>query len=224
MNGLGDDPKKIKYNLSSQVKLLPKPETIMSLFQTSGNRCTYPKCKKKMIEDDGYLRGEICLIESNIKCESRYNPKINDEQRISFDNLLLFCHWHHFVVNNKKKHTIEKLKKIKYDSTELENNKDFQISDELIEKTIQHFKKYYSEFRIFKSDQKMKKGGIFKPLQSLLSFAGITICKKCGRRTKYKMMDDLDAGNVTLGYTLCHKCGNREFWITGGDAVGAGGG
>ena len=45
-----------------------------------------------------------------------------------------------------------------------------------------------------------------------------------GRRTKYKMMDDLDAGNVTLGYTLCHKCGNQEFWTTGGDAVGAGGG
>ena len=77
-------------------------------------------------------------------------------------------------------------------------------------------------FRIFKSDQKMNNRSIFKPLQGLLSFAGITICKKCGRRTKYKIMDELDAGNVSLGYTQCDKCGNREFWVRGGDAVGVG--
>ena len=111
-NGLDNNPEKIKYNLPSQVKLLPKPETIRSLFQMSGNRCAHPKCKKKMIEHDGYLRGEICLIESNIKCESRYNPEMSDEQRISFDNLLLFCHWHHFTVDNKKKVYYWKIKKI----------------------------------------------------------------------------------------------------------------
>ena len=220
LNDLGDDPK-IKYNTSSQVKLLPKSETIRKLFQSSGNKCFFPKCKKKLLEDDGYLRGEICLIESNIKGESRYNPKTSDEQRINFDNLIMLCHLHHFKVNNNKKYTVEKLQDIKSDYVISQDIENFQISDEVIEKAIQQFKKYYSVYRLFKSDQK-KGGGKFKLLQEINSLIGVTICKKCGTRTKYKKMEKLDSRDFTLGYTICPKCGNHENW-TSGEGPGGGG-
>ena len=84
------------------------------------------------------------------------------------------------------------------------------------------FKKYYSEFRIFESDKKGKKGGKFKILQELVSVIGITICKKCGARTKYKKTDEMGAEGYTLGYTICPKCGNMQVWTSGLDS-GSGG-
>jgi hypothetical protein len=217
-----DVEKEIKYNYPSIAKLLPKLETVRTLFQSSGNECFFPKCKKKLLEDDGYLRGEICLIESNIKGESCFNPKMSDEQRINFNNLIMLCHWHHFKVDNNKKYTIDKLQNIKLDYMTLQDIENFQISDEMIEKTIQQFQKYYSVYRLFKHDQK-KSEGKFKILQDLSSMIGVTICKKCGTRTKYKKIEKLDSGDVTLGYTVCPKCGNRENWTSGDglEAIGA---
>ena len=49
------------------------------------------------------------------------------------------------------------------------------------------------------------------------SLFGITICKKCGARTKMKhtgpILDKL--GDEWAGYAICPKCGTKERWLSG---------
>jgi len=57
--------------------------------------------------------------------------------------------------------------------------------------------------------------------RGLGSVIGITICKKCGTRTKMKYTESLDKiGDEWFGYTVCPKCGNKEKWLSGDDVGG----
>jgi len=53
--------------------------------------------------------------------------------------------------------------------------------------------------------------------REMVSYFGITICSKCGKRTKMKHTDTLDGDyGVWKGYTICPKCGYKEKWLDGG--------
>ena len=67
-------------------------------------------------------------------------------------------------------------------------------------------------FRIKKRPSRL---GLKRDLESLI---GITICKKCGTRTKTKQTESIqgEMGNKWMGYTICPKCGNKEKWLSGG--------
>ena len=47
-----------------------------------------------MIDSEDYFVGFINSIESNEKEQSRYNPNLSNEDRISIDNLILLCPGH----------------------------------------------------------------------------------------------------------------------------------
>jgi ribosomal protein L40E len=49
------------------------------------------------------------------------------------------------------------------------------------------------------------------------SYMGITICRKCGIRTKMNYAESVSSKtrDELSGYTICHKCGNKKKWLTG---------
>jgi len=53
--------------------------------------------------------------------------------------------------------------------------------------------------------------------RGLASTIGITICGKCGTRTKMKHTESIPGkmGNEWIGYAICPKCGNKEKWKSG---------
>jgi len=78
-----------------------KPSTIKRLYALSGNQCANPECTKQLIAFDGEtIISKICHIEAANKDGPRFNFQMSDDQRRSFDNLLLLCDECHSVVDN----------------------------------------------------------------------------------------------------------------------------
>lgn len=106
------------------------------LFALSGNRCAFPDCDKILVDEHDNIFAQICHIEAAEPGGVRYNPNQTDEERRSFDNLILLCANHHIESNNVKIWTVEKLKNIKYDHEKLFLKNEFRISDKVANKAL----------------------------------------------------------------------------------------
>lgn len=93
--------------------LEPTQKTVKQLFALSGNLCACPGCNAKLVKSDGSVIAQICHIEAKKKGGERYNPNQTDEERRSFDNLILLCANCHLVTDNVEEYPVEKLKKMK---------------------------------------------------------------------------------------------------------------
>lgn len=106
-------------NVKQKVRLNPKPSTIRRLDTLSGNECAWPTCKNKLVgEDDKSIISKICHISAASPGGPRYDAMMTDDQRRSFDNLILLCDEHHTIIDNKEnedKYPVELLKKWKRD-------------------------------------------------------------------------------------------------------------
>lgn len=120
-------------------RLQPTPKVVKRLFALSGNQCAYPDCKEKIVDEHGSVIGEICHIEAAEEGGERYNKFSDDEYRRSFDNLVLLCSNHHKKTDNISEYTVEKLKKIKTQHEDQNNNSNYRASDKTINQAIQYF-------------------------------------------------------------------------------------
>jgi len=91
-----------------------KPSTVRRLDTLSGNECSNPNCKKKLIAEDGIsIVSKICHIAAASKEGPRFDNSMTDDDRRSFDNLILLCDEHHVIIDNKeneKKYPVTLLK------------------------------------------------------------------------------------------------------------------
>jgi len=94
-----------------------KPTTIRRLDTLSGNLCASPGCLKQLIGEDGKtIISKICHIEAAESGGPRYNLEMTNDERRSYDNLILLCDEHHSIIDNKEneiKYTVETLKRWK---------------------------------------------------------------------------------------------------------------
>jgi hypothetical protein len=95
------------------MRIKPSEQTIKKLFALSGNICAFPDCNQKIIDEHGNLIGEICHIEAANPDGERYNPAQSDQERASFENLIVLCANHHKVTNNVSFYTVALLKAMK---------------------------------------------------------------------------------------------------------------
>ncbi len=93
--------------------------TIRRLDILSGNECAHPDCTKKFIAEDGIsIVSKICHIAAASEDGPRFDKSMSDDERRSFENLILLCDEHHVMIDNKQnedKYTTELLKKWKSD-------------------------------------------------------------------------------------------------------------
>jgi hypothetical protein len=69
---------------------------------------------KSLKEGKESLIGEMAHIEGENPGSARYNPETTDEQRSSYENLILLCPNHHRIIDNDElENTIEKLRQVK---------------------------------------------------------------------------------------------------------------
>lgn len=91
-----------------------KPSTVRRLDTLSGNECSEPNCNKKLIAEDGIsIVSKICHIAAASKEGPRFDETMTDDERRSFDNLILLCDEHHVIIDNKvneKKYPVTLLK------------------------------------------------------------------------------------------------------------------
>lgn len=77
----------------------PTPATVKRLFAESGNRCPYPGCQHRLVDEDGAIYAEICHITARNAGGPRFDASLTEEERRSFDNLLLLCRIHHVRID-----------------------------------------------------------------------------------------------------------------------------
>jgi hypothetical protein len=95
------------------MRIKPSEQTIKKLFALSGNFCAFPGCDQKIFDEQGNLIGEICHIEAANPDGERYNFAQSDQERASFENLIVLCANHHKVTNNVSIYTVASLKTMK---------------------------------------------------------------------------------------------------------------
>ena len=126
-------------NYKLMARLPITPSTLKKLFALSGNCCAFPGCTEKMIDEAGAVIGQVCHIEAANEGGQRYNYKQNDEDRRSFENLLVMCNKHHKITDNVQVYLVESLVKIKTDhENRFKNKKDqYKVSDKQLESISQ---------------------------------------------------------------------------------------
>lgn len=115
----------------------PSNSTVKRLFAVSGNRCAFPGCRAPLVDfASGKTVGEICHIKANRPGGPRYDSAQSEEERQSYENLIVLCPVHHSVIDaDAKSYTVERLHEMK---AEHESNQPRQpdLSTELAERLI----------------------------------------------------------------------------------------
>lgn len=92
----------------------PSAWTIKRLFALSGNRCAFPDCVIRMVDDTGTIQGEVCHMKAASPKGFRYDTSQSQSDRHGFNNLVLMCSVHHKRIDNPaNSHTVEQLQGIK---------------------------------------------------------------------------------------------------------------
>jgi hypothetical protein len=97
-------------------RLPPTPSTLKKLFAYSGNRCAMPDCKETIVHSSGTMLGKVAHICAAERGAARYDKKMSDEDRRSFENLFIVCGKHHDLIDdlaNVAKYPAELLRKHK---------------------------------------------------------------------------------------------------------------
>lgn len=95
-------------------RLQPTPEVRRQLYLRSGNQCAFPGCLTVLLTRDGTMIGRICHIEAALPDGKRFNPAMSNEERRSYENLLLLCGDHHTIIDDDdERYTVEWLRQIK---------------------------------------------------------------------------------------------------------------
>ena len=92
-------------------RLEPLKDTARRLFLLSGNQCAFPDCRRPMVDDVGNFVGQVAHIEG-VRGE-RFNPSMSNEDRRSFENLLLLCYPHHVATDDEAIYDIDAMRTMK---------------------------------------------------------------------------------------------------------------
>jgi hypothetical protein len=85
--------------------------------------------------------GEICHIEAAEPGGARYNSQQTDEERRSFENLMLLCPTHHKIIDNVTMYSPEVLRQMKVNHESRFKGRPFLVSDELLAKIFNYDKR-----------------------------------------------------------------------------------
>lgn len=108
--------------------------TLKKLFSLSGNICTFTECNSKIIDEFESVIGEICHIEGENPTSARYNPDMSDDQRNSFENLMLLCPTHHTKIDkNQEFYSVSYLKDMKSSHENNYKNNIYEISSQVLD-------------------------------------------------------------------------------------------
>lgn len=100
---------------------------IKRLYATSGNVCSFPECKKVLVDEKGVHVGEIAHIEAENPGGARYNSSQSDSERFGYENLILLCPNHHTLIDKDlSTYSIAVLKEIK--ANHVSRHRDIELS------------------------------------------------------------------------------------------------
>ena len=126
-------------------RLTPETSVLRALFARSGNQCAFPGCIQALVNSNNLFIAQVCHIEAAESGGQRYNKSQNDEERRSYDNLLLMCYPHHIETNNAEEYPTPRMQKIKEDHERTFEKLDFKIDEGELFKLIHQMDDYWND-------------------------------------------------------------------------------
>lgn len=125
----------------------PKMAVVRQLFAFSGNNCAFPECTENLIDQDNDFLGEICHIEAAEPLGQRYNELQDDEQRRSYNNLILLCLKHHKKTDNEKLYPTPVMQAMKASHESRFKNDPYKIPQEAEAKLFEILEQIHDDIR-----------------------------------------------------------------------------
>lgn len=117
-----------------------KPAEIKRLSILSNNECACPTCTNALVARDGRtVIGKISHIEAASPGGPRYRAEMSDDERRSFENLMLLCDECHSIIDNAENendYPVELLKEWKRDHESKNQSSSWKVTDEIVKSFI----------------------------------------------------------------------------------------
>lgn len=126
-------------------RIAPTRETLIALFAKSGNICAFPGCTHELVTSRNIFVGQVCHIEAANSGGQRFNPSSTDEQRRSFENLLLLCYRHHKETDDVGTYDGNALRAIKRQHESIHGEKPFKINESFLHRLETEMQVYWNE-------------------------------------------------------------------------------
>lgn len=126
-------------------RIAPTRETLIALFAKSGNVCAFPGCTHELVTSRNIFVGQICHVEAANPDGQRFNPNSTDEQRRSFENLLLLCYRHHKETDDVAAYDANALRTIKHQHESKHGEKPFKVNESFLHRLESEMQLYWSE-------------------------------------------------------------------------------
>lgn len=127
-------------------------ETLRALFAFSGNQCAFPGCVHQLINVRSQFIGQICHIEAANVGGERFNPHSNDEERRSFQNLILLCYAHHVETNDVARFDVQSMRGMKAEHEFSFSGDHYRVSTDILWRLKQDIEKFWQEIDRLKSE------------------------------------------------------------------------
>ena len=128
----------------TMARLNNKEDILRALFAKSGNVCAFPGCNEEMVTSRNIYVGQICHIEAANPGAPRYNIASNDEERRSFENLMLMCYRHHRETDDEAAYGAQSLTAMKREHELLHGQKPFKVNEAFLFQIVSEMDRYWS--------------------------------------------------------------------------------
>ena len=192
-------------------------QTIKILFALSASQCSFPNCKKQIVNENNAIDSNICHIQGANLGSERYNPNMSDKERADYNNLILLCPQHHFETNNVNIYTVEVLHKMKKEHEDKINSLVHSSNQNLQDREVlNQFLYFMKEYKIpLLSLEYMVESLPSSINMSFLSFNSFFDNFKRDNRDRYPFNDNQlnNVFNIFVGkyITLIHKIGDDSI-------------
>ena len=123
----------------------PTSSTIRALFAKSGNVCAFPGCTHELVTEDNLYVADVCHIEATNPRGARYNPSSLNEDRRSYNNLMILCHAHHRRIDSDPgTYTIERLSQMKAEHKLLVRDQVFEANASVVSQVQRSMESYWT--------------------------------------------------------------------------------
>lgn len=129
-------------------RIAPTREALLALFAKSGNVCAFPGCTHELVTSRNTFVGQVCHIEAANPGGQRFNPNSTDEQRRSFENLLLLCYRHHKETDDVGSYDVDALRAIKRQHESIHGEKPFKINESFLHRLESEMQTYWNGIEI----------------------------------------------------------------------------
>jgi hypothetical protein len=116
---------------------------LQALFAKSGNRCAYPGCENVLVNGKNIFVGQVAHISAVSPNGPRFDAALNDDQRRSYENLLLTCYEHHREIDLSAEYSSEVLREIKIKHETLMKSKIYSVDENIIDSITDELNNYW---------------------------------------------------------------------------------